>query len=141
MVRDGFERPLEIPDSAPCNDGDRQAAVDRAIAATAAERISFDDYSHRLDRIWAAETHGELRAVVADLPNPVIRAARPFEPRRRTMSPAWRHYLAVMSLLTLIWLLTTPMGYFWPAWPAIGWGVSLLFHCRRPASVHRLRNE
>ena len=37
-------------------------------------------------------------------------------------------YLLVMALLVTIWLLTTPGGYFWPIWPALGWGIGLASH-------------
>jgi hypothetical protein len=30
-----------------------------------------------------------------------------------------------MALLVAIWALTG-MGYFWPVWPALGWGFALL---------------
>lgn len=36
-------------------------------------------------------------------------------------------YLAVMALLVAIWV-TTGMGYFWPVWPAMGWGLGLGLH-------------
>lgn len=37
-------------------------------------------------------------------------------------------YAAVLGLLVAIWLLTTPGGYFWPIWPALGWGLGLVLH-------------
>lgn len=36
-------------------------------------------------------------------------------------------YLAVMGLLTAIWLVSGG-GYFWPVWPAMGWGLALVLH-------------
>ncbi len=36
-------------------------------------------------------------------------------------------YLAVIGFLVAIWL-TTGMGYFWPIWPAMGWGLALGLH-------------
>jgi hypothetical protein len=36
-----------------------------------------------------------------------------------------RTYLAVMALLVAIWALAGA-GYFWPVWPAVGWGFFLL---------------
>jgi hypothetical protein len=32
-----------------------------------------------------------------------------------------------MALLVVIWALTG-MGYFWPIWPAVGWGIGILSH-------------
>lgn len=36
-------------------------------------------------------------------------------------------YLAVMGLLAAIWLVAGG-GYFWPVWPAMGWGLGLVLH-------------
>ncbi|MFB9731114.1 2TM domain-containing protein [Ornithinimicrobium kibberense] len=36
-------------------------------------------------------------------------------------------YLAVMGLLTAIWLVSGG-GYFWPVWPAMGWGLAVVLH-------------
>ncbi len=33
-------------------------------------------------------------------------------------------YLLVMALLVGIWA-TTGMGYFWPVWPMMGWGIGI----------------
>ena len=32
-----------------------------------------------------------------------------------------------MALLLAIWALTGA-GYFWPVWPALGWGIGILMH-------------
>jgi hypothetical protein len=37
-------------------------------------------------------------------------------------------YLSVNVMLIVIWLLTTPGGYFWPMWPMMGWGIGLAAH-------------
>jgi hypothetical protein len=34
----------------------------------------------------------------------------------------------VMAFLVVIWLLTSPGGYFWPIWPMLGWGIGLASH-------------
>ena len=36
-------------------------------------------------------------------------------------------YVAVIGFLTAIWLVTGA-GYFWPIWPAMGWGLGLGLH-------------
>jgi len=37
-------------------------------------------------------------------------------------------YLIVNLLLNAIWFFTTgEYGYYWPIWPALGWGVGLAF--------------
>jgi hypothetical protein len=42
-------------------------------------------------------------------------------PERRA-DPELRTYLATSVLLVGIWAFTG-MGYFWPVWPILGWGV------------------
>lgn len=37
-------------------------------------------------------------------------------------------YVLVMALLVMIWLMTSPGGYFWPMWPMLGWGIGLASH-------------
>jgi hypothetical protein len=39
-----------------------------------------------------------------------------------------RSYVLVNVLLIVIWLVTTPGGYFWPFWPLLGWGIGLVAH-------------
>lgn len=45
----------------------------------------------------------------------------------------WRQhatvYALVMTLLTVIWLVTSGIGtYFWPVWPMMGWGMGVALH-------------
>jgi hypothetical protein len=37
-------------------------------------------------------------------------------------------YLCVIAFLVLIYVLTMAGGYFWPIWPAMGWGLALGIH-------------
>ena len=37
-------------------------------------------------------------------------------------------YVVVNGTLVLIWLATTPSGFFWPMFPLLGWGVGIIFH-------------
>lgn len=54
------------------------------------------------------------------------RALRRIEARRAFQKHATVYWL-VMTLLVLIWALSG-MGYFWPVWPAAGWGLALAIH-------------
>jgi hypothetical protein len=40
----------------------------------------------------------------------------------RRVDPELRSWIATSVLLVAIWALTG-MGYFWPVWPILGWGV------------------
>ena len=68
----------------------------------------------------AAKTSEELDPLTEDLPPAAtLSYALPSGP------PSGAAYLAVMALLVAIWALTGA-GYFWPVWPALGWGIGLM---------------
>ncbi len=46
---------------------------------------------------------------------------------RRGFADHFRTYVLVNLLLIGIWFFTG-MGYFWPIWPILGWGVGIAFH-------------
>jgi hypothetical protein len=55
-------------------------------------------------------------------------------------------YVVVNGFLVLIWLLTSPGGYFWPIWVLGGWGIGLVFHgydayVRRPITEADIERE
>ena len=37
-------------------------------------------------------------------------------------------YVMVNALLVVIWFMTTPGEFFWPAFPILGWGIGLAFN-------------
>src|SRR5687767_12078796 len=49
-------------------DADRTAAADELAEHYAQGRLSPEEHSERLDRIWSAKTRAELTPVFADLP-------------------------------------------------------------------------
>jgi hypothetical protein len=63
----------------------------------------------------------------------------------------WQHafvYLVVNAVINLIWLFTTPGGFYWPMFPLFGWGIGLVFHAfdafgRQPSerSIEREMNR
>ena len=113
-------------------------------------RLTLDELEERVAEAYAAMTKAELAHAMRHLPpeprpsGPPVRvkpssperAAAPARPtRRRRQTPAeialrahLHTYLSVMALLVAIWFLTSPFGYFWPIWPAMGWGVGLAIH-------------
>jgi uncharacterized protein DUF1707 len=105
-------------------DTDRDRTVERLRDAAAEGRLTPDDLERRLETALAARTYAELEGVVADLPQPdgVRRAVR----ERSELGGL----LATSMLLVAIWALTG-MGYFWPVWPILGWGVFIV-----PGALH-----
>lgn len=111
------------------SDADRDRVVELLRDHGAAGRLSTDELEERTDRALAARTHGELDTLLTDLP--AVPDRRRQAARREA---AWngysdhlRSYLMVMALLVAIWALTG-MGYFWPIWPALGWGIGIASH-------------
>jgi hypothetical protein len=37
-------------------------------------------------------------------------------------------YAVVNLVLNLIWLFTTPDGFYWPMFPLLIWGIGIIFH-------------
>jgi hypothetical protein len=119
-------------------DAERQAVVEQLRTHLGAGRLELDEFEERTAQALAARTVGDLVPLTADLPA-VRRPLPKGPPIRQVQRPpaqgwdlAWRIHKAVWGLLAaflvLIWLLTTPTGYFWPIWPVLGIGVSVGIH-------------
>jgi Domain of unknown function (DUF1707) len=110
------------------SDADRDRIAERLRAAAGEGRVSADELEERLERAFSARTEAELTPLVADLPAPARRPAR--------IPPDLGPYVSVSLLLIAIWALTG-MGYFWPVWPIMGWGISFLAPGRLGGSCRR----
>jgi hypothetical protein len=109
------------------SDAEREAAAERLRRAGGEGRLVPEELEERLGVAFSARTREELDAVVADLPAP----RRRHRSRSRGRRPDLPVFFAVSLLFVVIWALTG-MGYFWPVWPILGWGVSFVM----PHSVH-----
>jgi hypothetical protein len=104
-------------------DADREHTADALRGAAGEGRLTPAELEDRLEVALSARTLAELEAVVADLPRPRRAAtARP----RQGLSP----FVAASILLVAVWALAG-MGYFWPVWPILGWGVFVVGPARR----------
>ena len=112
------------------SDADRQKVVDRLSEHAAAGRLEPAELEERVARALAARSEADLDPLLADLPRE-SRPRRQGRRRGRVDPDELRAYLSVMLLLVAIWAFTGA-GYFWPAWPALGWGVGLLIPCGSP---------
>jgi hypothetical protein len=118
-------------------DDDRRRALAQLERHFVDGRLTSEEYDERVSRALDARTFGDLDAVLRDLPAvPSSRAEAHAEPRGERIG-LWGHedfrrhllsYVLVMALLVAIWLLTSPGGYFWPAWPMLGWGIGVASH-------------
>jgi len=114
-------------------DDDRRRTADDIAAATGAGLVDLTEAEALLGQVWSAGTRGELAAVLHRVPAEWLAARRRVEAAARERAEARRdlpghavRWLALVALLVAIWALTTPGGYFWPVWPALGTGWSLL---------------
>jgi hypothetical protein len=101
------------------SDADRERIAERLRAAAAEGRLTSEELEERLETAFSARRDAELEPLVADLPAPPPRERR--SARRSDLGP----YVSVSLLLVAIWALTG-MGYFWPVWPILGWGISFV---------------
>jgi hypothetical protein len=108
--------PSTTSDTTRAADADRERIVERLHAAAGEGRLRPDELEARLEAALSASTYLELDQVVADLP---AQAALMGSARR---SPELGAFAATAILLLAIWALTG-MGYFWPVWPILGWGL------------------
>ena len=118
------------------SDAERERVAVQLRDHTAAGRLDVEELTQRLDAVYAARTHAELAALVADLPRASRRHAGRlgFQIHRNV-------YLLVGALLLATWALSGA-GYFWPAWPMAGWGIGLFSHgsavrAKRRRQLHR----
>jgi len=118
------------------SDADREAVVERLATHGAAGRLDAAELEQRTAAALGARTVAELQALEADLPSAPAGASGARSPGLGR----FRTYVPVISLLVVIWAVTGA-GYFWPIWPALGWGVALLLpgscsssHKRRPSA-------
>lgn len=112
-------------------DADRQEVAERLKAALDEGRLSLAEYDNRVRDAYAALTYADLRALVADLPEPGLSAVQ-LEARRAAelkrearrlptaLSVLWTIYGAVAAVNLVVWILVsvTVDGYVypWPVW-------------------------
>jgi Domain of unknown function (DUF1707) len=111
------------------SDADRDRVAERLRAAAAEGRLTPAELEERLERAFGARREAELEPLVADLPAPVPQPDR--RSRTRRLRPDFAPFVGVSLMMVAIWALTG-MGYFWPVWPIMGWGISFL----APGSLH-----
>jgi hypothetical protein len=127
-----------VPDTR-ISDDERRDVIAQLSQHCADGRLTMYETEERMSAAAKALTRDELEPLLADLPR-VAPRPRPtggtVRPPRPPAVPgttvALRIHMAVfcavMAFLVLIWLLTSPTGYFWPVWPALGWGLAVAIH-------------
>jgi hypothetical protein len=106
------------------SDLDRELAARRLCDAASTGVLGVAELEYRLDRVLSAATHGQLDAVLLDLPTPRSVHGSPL---RRWLHAHFGTFVIVNSGLVAIWA-AAGFGYFWPVWPLIGWGMLISGH-------------
>jgi hypothetical protein len=132
-----------MPPGTPVNDDDR-AMVAQLLQRHALDgKLTLGELAQRIDTAYRTDEWTALQGLLGDLPvvptSAPLPAVAPPSPRpaRPALAPgavariAFKVHLliycAVMALLLVIWA-GSGAGYFWPMWPALGWGVGLAAH-------------
>ena len=122
-------------DDVRASDAEREEVVTALRTHAGDGRLDVEELDERIEAAYSAKTRRELVALTDDLP----RATRARREQSRDFAEHLRTYLSVMTLLVVIWALTG-MGYFWPIWPMVGWGIGIVSHAnalRRPPARRR----
>jgi hypothetical protein len=107
------------------SDAERERVAQLLRDSAGEGRLDMDELDERLERVYAARTHGELQRVTRDLPAPP--RSRELVSERRTRVPTT--FVWISALLIAIWVLTG-FGYFWPVWPMLWFAFATLRHRR-----------
>ena len=121
-------RPAPPADDVRVSDADRQRVITQLQTHTADGRLTLDEFEARVGEAWAAGTHGELRAVLRELPA----LAPPAQTRPRGRRGAGLPGPAVVALLVISG--TVLLGHF--AW----WLIPLAFWVSGAAGLHGHRH-
>ncbi|BCK54174.1 hypothetical protein NWFMUON74_19460 [Nocardia wallacei] len=109
------------------SDADREKYVARLRLAMDEGRLNLPEFDERVQRVYTARTYGELEPLLSDLPAQRIspHAERSSAGRVPTwVLIMWTPWVFVNLLCVVIWL-ATGMGYFWPFWVEVPWGLAL----------------
>jgi hypothetical protein len=105
------------------SDEDRDRAASEIRAHFAAGRLTEDELNERMEAVYRARTHAELRELRRDLPalpsTHVEAKAEIAERRARLRNQVLQQTgtaLTPFVICTVIWALSGANGSFWPAW-------------------------
>ena len=147
------------------SDADRDAVAEQLREHFATGRLRMDELNERIDRVYAAQTYGDLEPLVEDLPGPGPYSDLPVPfPATGTSGPApfehgwggdlthggpaWGAWGSASAVCWGIWLASAISGGslegFWPVWVTVPWGGVLLAQAvggRDRRDHHRRRLE
>lgn len=121
------------------SDAERETVATRLRAAATTGHLTIAEADERQAAAYAAVTREDLIPLTADLPaeQKAGPSPAPADGRRGALTDAARRRLAVHAAVVgflAVFLVTRwaldPAPWFWPAWPMLWLGLSLLLHHR-----------
>jgi Domain of unknown function (DUF1707) len=104
-------------------ESDREAAVAKLRDAHADGRLTYQEFSKRLDDLYEATTYADLARIVSDLQQP--RSVAPAASAAWPVVRSHRHpLLPILFILAAIWFIAVVAHGF--VWPLIFWIVVLI---------------
>jgi hypothetical protein len=108
------------------SDQQREQAARELREHFAAGRLTEEELDERVQQVYSARTEGQLRALLADLPElpatpqqiKAELAARRSQLQRRLIQETGGG-LALLAVCVGVWLIDGANGQFWPVWVAI----------------------
>src|SRR5688572_28989837 len=108
------------------SDAERESIVSQLREHGAAGRLDVEELEQRVETAYSARTHGELGALLRDLPAaPAARRVVASNHGHGGLGHGWHSFFAVNALLVAIWAVGGA-GYFWPAWVMAWWAFALV---------------
>jgi hypothetical protein len=125
-------------DPVRASDAERELAATALRDHAAAGRLTVEELGQRLQAAFAARTRKDLHELFGDLPDEPRPAARSRAARskQRAHEAHVRAYLVFCAAMVVLWAVTG-LGYFWPVWPIMGWGIGVASH----TAVYRSRRS
>ena len=116
-------------DMVRASDDERERAATALRDHAAAGRLTVEELGQRLQVAFAARTRQDLRELFGDLPGQPRLTGRPRDDhaKRRAHRAHVRAYLVFCVAMVVLWAVTG-LGYFWPIWPIMGWGIGVASH-------------
>lgn len=129
------------------SDADREIIRVMLADAFADGRLSREEYDDRLNTLYGSRTLGEVSSLVTDLVPldgpamaraPLLRAdmrTRGARKWRRDVEESFAAFLVPSIICTVIWIVVTGGGFFWPVFPMLFLGLNLVKTVEQRESV------
>ncbi len=104
------------------SDAEREQVAERLRAAAGEGRLLAEELEHRLSEALRAKTHGELDALVADLPGRrVARRERRNVPTVATVAGVALAAVVAVAVIAAVALVLAGLFMVWAVWAVFAW--------------------